>query len=386
MKITRLETIPVRLPLKKPMLMGGRKYEACESVLVRLVTTGRAVGWGEASVSPILTGETVESIVAAVAFLADQLVGRDARDIAALGYRLRRAMFGNTAAKAAIDMALHDVVARSIDWPVYRLLGGKAAEQLDCLWLVGNSEPARDLAEAAAKAQEGFHCLKLKVGNAALEEEAETLSAIRAKLGTGIQLCADANTNWTAAEACRFVRLVEPAQPDFVEQPVAADDLDGLRRVAQASRVAVGADESLHDLQGMRHLLESGAAAGGSFKIMKFEGIANCLHAIRTCRTLGGEINISGKLGESSIANAATFSLAAAFGQPSWGLSLTNHYLADDLVREPIALSRGSIRPSEASGLGFEVNETKLAKYEIRLESRAQDSGRSPAQLAATPA
>jgi chloromuconate cycloisomerase len=299
---------------------------------------------------------------------------------------MRRAMFANTAAKAAIDMALHDVAARSVDWPVYRLLGGKAAEQFGCLWLVGNSEPARDLAEAEAKVQEGFHCLKLKVANAALEQEAETLIAIRAKLGSGIQLCADANTNWSVAEACRFVRLVEPAHPDFVEQPVAGDDLDGLRRVARASRVAVGADESLHDLQGMRHMLESGAAAGGSFKIMKFEGIANCLYAIRTCRMLGGQVNISGKLGESSIANAATLSLAAAFGQPSWGLSLTNHYLADDLVREPIALRRGTIRPSESPGLGFDINEEKIAKYEVRSESRAQDSRRNSARVAATPA
>jgi muconate cycloisomerase len=384
MKIIRVEAIPVRLPLKKPMLMGGRKYETCESVLVRLVTTDRIIGWGEAAVAPVLTGETTASIVAAVPVLAEQLIGRDPRDLNALGQLMRRAILGNSAAKAALDMALCDVVARSVGWPVHRLLGGKVSERLDCLWLVGNSEPSRDLAEAEAKANEGFRCLKLKVANGDLEQEAQTLNAMRKSLGPKVQICADANTNWSVSQATRFVRLVEPAYPDFLEQPVAGDDIDGLRRVAQASRVPIGADESLHDFQGIRQMIESGAAIGGSFKVMKFEGIANCLHAIRLCRALGGEVNLSGKLGESSIANAATLSLATAFGPPSWGLSLTNHYLSEDLVHEPIAVNDGMAHPSDDPGLGIEVNESRLANFEFQPGPRVQDPNRSEAVLAAT--
>jgi L-alanine-DL-glutamate epimerase-like enolase superfamily enzyme len=385
MKITRVEAIPLKLPLKKPMLMGGRRYEWAETVLVRLETTGRLAGWGEAPVAPILSGETVASILAAIPILAEQIIGSDPRNLVSLSKRFRRAIYGNTAAKAAIDIALYDVVGRQIGWPVHRLLGGAAVDRLDCLWLVGNSDPVRDLAETEIMAKDGFRCFKLKVANGDLDEEAHTLSAMRSQFGNKILLCADANTNWSVAEAIRFVRLVAQASPDFLEQPVASDDLDGLRRVARASRVPIGADESLHDLTGMRHMIESGAAMGGSFKIMKFEGIAQCFSVIQLCRALGGEVNLSGKLGETSVANAATLALAAAIGQPSWGLSLTNHYLSDDVVRNPIAISEGSIRPLDEPGLGIVMSESKIANFESWPSPRVQEDLKTAGAFSPTP-
>jgi L-alanine-DL-glutamate epimerase-like enolase superfamily enzyme len=366
MKITCAEAIPLRLPLRKPMAMGGRRYEVVETVLVRLETTGRHAGWGEASVAPFLTGETTASILAAVPMLAEHLVGRDARDFAILGEVLHRAIVGNAAAKAALDMALHDAVARENGSPLYRLLGGRTEEQFDCLVLVGNSDPERDLAEIADRARAGFRCFKLKVANGDLDAEAETLIEMRKRLGTKALVSADANTNWSAADGMRFARLVECASPDFLEQPVASDDLDGMRRIMRASSVPVGADESIHDVADIRHLIETGAAAGGSFKVMKLEGITRCLAAIRLCRALGGEVNLSGKLGEGSIANAATLAVAAATGRPSWGLSITNHYLADDVVHDPIVIHDGTVRVLDGPGLGVEIDEARVRRFEAQ--------------------
>jgi muconate cycloisomerase len=383
MKITRIDTIPLKVPLAKPMLMGGVRYETAETVLVRAETDGRIVGWGEAAVAPGLTGETTASILAVVPMLAEQIAGRDPRDLGAMSQRLRRAVYGNTAAKAALDMALHDIVGRSIGWSVTRLLGGAKAESLDCLWLVGNSNPDRDIMEAERKAGEGFRCFKLKVANGDLDAEAETLVTMRKRLGGKILLCADANTNWTTEEAIRFVHSVEGCAPSFVEQPVAADDLRGLARVAASSHVPIGVDEALHDMNGMTHMLDAGIAAGGSFKIMKFEGIVHCHAAIQRCQAMGGNVNLSGKLGETSVANAATLALAGAFGVPPWGLSLTNHYLADDVVRDPIRVVSGSIRTMNQPGLGIEVDEHGLAKYESWPS--APSRGRQKRELAFVP-
>lgn len=366
MKITRVDAIPLRLPLRKPMAMGGRRYEEVETVLVRLETTGRHAGWGEASVAPFLTGETTASILAAVPLLGEHLIGRDGRDYAVLSEVLHRAIVGNAAAKAALDMALHDAVAREVGWPLYRLLGGRMEETFDCLVLIGNSDPERDLAETADRARAGFRCFKLKVANSDLDAEAETLIEMRKRLGTKALICADANTNWSAADGVRFARLVACASPDFLEQPVVSDDLDGMRRIMRASSVPVGADESIHDVTDIRRLIEIGAAAGGSFKVMKLEGITRCLAAIRLCRALGGEVNLSGKLGEASIANAATLAIAAATGQPSWGLSITSHYLADDVVRDPIVIRDGTVRPLDGPGLGVEIDEARVRRFEAR--------------------
>ncbi len=385
MKITRVETIPLKVPLVKPMLMGGVRYETAETVLLRVETDGHVVGWGEASVAPTLTGETAASILAVIPVLAEQVAGLDPRDLGAISRRLRRAVYGNTAAKAAFDMALHDIVGRSIGWSVARLLGGSKAESLNCLWLVGNSDPDRDIVETEQKAGEGFQCFKLKVANGDLEAESQTLRTMRSRFGGKVLLCADANTNWTPQEAIRFVQSVESCAPSFLEQPVASDDQRGMRRVACASRVPIGADESLHDINGMLHMLESGIAAGGSFKIMKFEGIAHCFEAIQMCRAMGGNVNLSGKLGETSIANAATLAMASAFGAPSWGLSLTNHYLANDVVRDPIRIRGGIVRTMDQPGLGIEVNEKDLAKYEFWPAAQGRGQQRMEKAFAPTP-
>ena len=372
MKITCIEAVPLGIPFKKPLLMAGREHKFSETVLVRMETAGRFAGYGEAPVAPFLTGETVPSILAAVEVLSHAIVGKDARDLGALGEAIHRAIVGNAAAKAAVDMALHDAVAREYGIPVYRLLGGRTQSEFGCLTLIGNSDKALDLSDVAALSADGFTAFKLKVANGDLAEEAATLIEMRNTLGPRALVCADANGGWTAAEAIRFVKLVESASPDFIEQPVAADDLDAMARVARASSVPVSADESIHDVVDIRRLLAGGAASGGAFKIMKLEGITRCITAIRLCRALGGDVNLSGKLGESSVANAATLSVATAVGGVTWGLSVTNNYLVDDIVRKPLLVRDGRIHAIEEPGLGVEIDEAKVGRFELHptLESR----------------
>lgn len=365
MKITRIEAIPLGIPLKKPLLMGGREYAFAEMVLVRLETTGRHVGYGESSISPFLTGETVASALAAVEMLSQAMVGKDARNLVALSETMHHAIVGNAAAKAAVDVALHDAVAREYGIPIYRLLGGRTQDNFACISLVGNSDRVGDLAEVAAQKAEGITAFKLKVANGDLEEEAATLIEMRKMLGPRALVSADANGAWKTADATRFVKLVESASPDFVEQPVAAENHDGMVRVARASSVPIGADESIHSVADIRFLLASGASLGGAFKVMKLGGITRCMEAVRLCRALGGEVNLSGKLGESSIANAATLSVATAVGGVTWGLSLTSKYLVEDIVRKPILPQRGRMQPIDEPGLGVEVDESKVSRFEI---------------------
>lgn len=292
MKITRIDAVPLGIPLKKPLLMAGRTYAHADTVLVRVETTGRFVGYGEAPVAPFLTGETTPSVLATVDMLSQAIAGEDPRNLVALGHTIQRAIVGNAAAKAAVEVALHDAVAREYGIPVYRLLGGRTQTEFGCLTLVGNSDHKRDIADVKARAAQGYSAFKLKVANADVAEEAATLIEMRAMLGPRALVCADANGGWTAAEAIRFVKLAEAGAPDFLEQPVRPDDYDGMIRVARASAIPICADESIHAVADIRHLLESGAVAGGAFKIMKLEGIAPCMAAIRLCRALGGSVNV----------------------------------------------------------------------------------------------
>jgi L-alanine-DL-glutamate epimerase-like enolase superfamily enzyme len=362
MKIARIEPLPLALPLRKPMMMAGHRFETLETVLVRIETQGRHAGWGEASVAPFLTGETTAGIVAAMRFMGDALRGVDVRELGLVADIIGRAMVGNPSAKAALEMAAHDAAARALDVPLHRLLGGARTHEIGCLHLIGNGDPARDIAEAEARAAEGFRAIKYKVANGDLATEAETMVRLRRALGPDVLLCADANGGWSRGQAVRFVRLADASMADFIEQPVAADDHDGMARVAASGRIPVGADESLHGVGDIRRMIASGAASGGSFKIMKLGGIRACLDACRLASALSGEVNLSGKVGETSIANAATLAVAAAWGQPSWGLSLTNGYLAADTVRDPIALSGGRVRVRDGAGLGIEIDERMIER------------------------
>lgn len=365
MKITRIDPIPLALSLKKPVKMAGRAFETLETVLVRMETEGRHAGWGEASVAPYLTGDTTPGIVAAVRILGDALIGCDVRDIGRIVQTIAAAVVGNAAAKAAVDIAAHDAAGHALGVPVHALLGGARAPKLDCLHLVGNGDPEKDVAEASDKAKEGFRAIKYKVANGDVVVEAETLVRLRNTLGPGIMLCADANGGWSRGQASTFVRLADGSMADFLEQPVEADDHDGLARVARAGRIPIGVDESLHGVGDMRRLMKIGAAVGGSFKLMKTGGMQACLNACRLTAALGGEINLSGKVGESSIANAATLAVAAAWGRPSWGLSLTSGYLADDPVADPIRVVSGRVCSRDGAGLGIDVDERKIERLAI---------------------
>ena len=272
------------------------------------------------------------------------------------------AVIGNPAAKAAVEMAVHDAAGRELNLPLYALLGGGRVEEIDCLHLVGNGNPDVDIAEAEKKAGEGFRAIKYKVANGDLVVEAETLVRLRRTLGMQVMLCADANGGWSRGDAATFVRLADESLANFLEQPVAADDHDGMARIARSSRIPIAADKSLHGPGDMRRLLEMGAAAGGSFKIMKFGGIQACLDACKLTSALGGEINLSGKVGETSIANAATLALATAWGNPAWGLSLTNVYLAEDPVKKPIVFPAGRVRVRDGAGLGIDIDERMVER------------------------
>lgn len=362
MKITHIQPIPISLPLRKPMRMAGRTMERLESVIVRLETEGKHAGWGEAAAAPMLTGETVPGIVAAVQMLADALVGTDVRDLGRVGAIIASTLAGNPAAKAAVEVAAFDVVGRNAGLPLHALLGGRRATEFHCLHLLGAGDPALDLAEAKVKVDEGFTALKYKVANGNLIEEAETLVALRRQSGHGVMIGADANGGWSRGQASRFMSLARESAAEFIEQPVAAEDYEGMIQVAAASALPIAADEAIHSIADIRRLIETKGALGGSLKIMKLAGLVRCLDACRLTHALGGEINLSGKVGETSIANAATLAVAAVWGRPSWGLSLTNNYLASDPVKNRIDLQGGRAHSLDGPGLGVEVDERQLEK------------------------
>jgi muconate cycloisomerase len=365
--IRRVDAIPVGLPLKKPVAMAGSTVGVAHNVLVRIEAQDGTVGWGEAASAPTMTGDTLGGLVSAVRdHLAPLLVGQDAWMRPALARRLKAALYGNTGAHSAVEVALLDLCGQSAGLPLVDLIGGAVRREVAPMWLLGNPTPEQDIAEAHKKRDEGFGFFKLKIGTKPIDAEIAGTLALRAALGGATPLCADAKCGLSPADARRYVEATRPAGLMFVEQPLAYDDLGALAKLARVSPVPIGADEGIHSLHDIE-AHERAGAGGGSLKLIKLGGMHAAVEAAQLCARRGLAVNIAAKIAESSIASAAAIHLACAAPNVDWGVSLTHFYLAEDIVHATPAIRDGAVALPTAPGLGVAVDEAAVERIRIAV-------------------
>ena len=365
--IKRIEAIAVSLPMAKPMKMAGIEIRSADNLLVRIEASDGNVGWGEAASAPHMTGETVESMVAAARYLAPALEGRRVDELPALVEHWEFALYGNHAAKSAIEMALQDLAAKHAGIPAWKLFGEQRRDRMAVLWLIGTGSTDGDIAESKARKAAGFVAYKIKVGTGEATDDARRSLAICEVLGAGNLISSDANQGYSVGQALAYVDIVKDSRLDFFEQPVRSKDLAGMAKVAAASRVLIGADEGLHGPEDIVRHHEMKAASGVSLKTIKLGGMREVYDAGVLCARLGMRVNLANKVAESSIGIAGVLHLAAALPGLDWGLSITNQYLADDIVARPIRVVEGHAEVPSGVGLGVEVDESKVARYRTSL-------------------
>ncbi|HEX3501841.1 MAG TPA: enolase C-terminal domain-like protein [Xanthobacteraceae bacterium] len=374
LKIKVIEPIAVSLPMKKPVQMAGETVARADNVLVRIEAENGMVGWGEAASAPTMTGETVASMMAAVAHMTPILLKRAVDDFAGASAAMHAAMYGNAGAKAAIDIALHDLVGRATGRPLHALFGPLKRQRMPVLAVVGSDDAEADLREAQARYEQGYRAFKIKVGLAAAEADAERTRRVCAALkaqskeqGEACLVSADANQGYSADAALRYVGTLGECGLDFFEQPVAAHDLEGMARVAAAAPTLwIGADEGIHSADDLARHHAHKAARGASLKAIKLGGLRALFEAGQLCERLGMRINISCKTGESSVASAAAAHIAAVVPEIAWGLTVTSPGLAEDVVTAPLTVTNGHVVVPDGPGLGVEVDERR-----VRLREQA---------------
>jgi L-alanine-DL-glutamate epimerase-like enolase superfamily enzyme len=362
--IKSIEPFAVRLPMKKPVIMAGEEVRAAENMLVRIESTDGVIGWGEAASAPVMTGETLASMVAAVAIMTPALIGRDPADLAGARAVMDGKLYGNTGAKAAIEIALHDLAGRASQQPVHALLGGKKRSRMPLLTVIGGGDYDGDLDDAAKKKASGYTMFKIKVGIGSAEQDAARSRDICKVLGAGLLISADANQGFDTGEAVDYVRAMKGSGLDFFEQPVEGHDLAGMTEVARAANgIAIGADEGIHSLDDIVRHHDAKAAKGVSLKSIKLGGLDGVTRAGALCEKLGMNVNLACKTGESSVACAAALHAAAVIPNINWGLTLTNTQLGEDVTAHGIVSERGFVAAIDRPGLGIEVDEARLRAH-----------------------
>ena len=361
--IRRIEPIAVSLPMTKPMKMAGVLIKAADNVLVRVELDGGHVGWGEAASAHSMTGETVESMMAAVRHMAPALLDMDGADIEAVSTRMDQLMYYNQSAKSAVEMALHDALGKALGKPVYELLGGKKRGRVPVLWLLGTGSIDGDIAEAKAKQAAGFVAFKVKVGVGDPLDDALRTRKVCEALGRGLLISSDANQGYSLEQALAYVKAVDGSGLDFFEQPISGHNIDGMATLAAATGIPIGFDEGLHGMDDLLQHHERKAARDCSLKTIKLGGLTGVMHAAELCQKLGMHVNLACKVAESGIAAASLMQLAAAVPEVAWGVSISNQYLADVIVRATIKVVDGHAEVPVGVGLGVEVDEAKVRKY-----------------------
>ncbi len=366
--LRRIEAIPISMPLLKPVLMGGgQKFTHSESLIVRVESVSGIVGWGEASAAPSMTGDTLPGMVEAVdRHLAPRLIGQNALERVRLAEVMFTAIIGNTGAKAACDIALHDLAGKHLGVPVVDLLGGKARNSLVALNQLGNPTIKEDVAEARAKARKGYKFFKLKIGVKNVEEEIALALTLRKQLGPDIMLCADANMGMTKPNAQRYVTGAADAGLLFVEQPFRDNDHAGMLALARMSPIPLCADESAHSIEALMALHAMGAIAGANLKTIKFGGIVGIMRAAIVADALGLSVDLASKTGESSLGAAALLHLGYAIPNIDWGININNHYLEHDLITQPLQQKNGGFDCPVGPGLGVEVRENIVRRFALK--------------------
>lgn len=365
LRIRQVEVIPVRLPLTEPFVISYATYPDVLSVLVRVTTDDGAVGWGEATPDPNVTGETWLGTAATIEHdLAPALIGRSAIDRDAAMHALDARVEGAPAAKAAFDIALHDLVGRAWGVPVWALLGGRARPTLTISRVVSIKSPEQMAADAARHVRDGFRTVKVKVGDASNPLlDAERILAVREAIGPGIGLKVDVNQGWQVPGiAIPAIRAALPAAPDYIEQPIAAWDLEGLAEVRRQTGATIMCDEGCHGPREMARIAALRAADLVNIKLMKCGGLLGGLKVNTIAETAGIGAQV-GTMVESSIASAAGLHLALSqrnIRTVEMGGPLM---LREDIGTIRSGYDRDTITLPDAPGLGVEIDESAVKRF-----------------------
>ena len=372
MKITRIETIPIQVPLKPQVAIRsgrGGAHTVSPFLIVKVHTDAGIVGLGEASCTPRWSGEdqfTAAHLIAT--YLEPLLAGENPLEIESLTKKFRLAFAANMFTKSAVEMALWDIAGKAAGKPVYELLGGKVREFVTTKWSVSGVEPDKAAEIAKHAIDQGFKAMKVKVGIDP-DQDVARVRAVREAIGAAPKLGVDANGGWNLKNAESTVERLRELKIYFVEQPLPPEEIMEMAGLRERIGLPVIADESVYTLQDAKMISRMNAADVLSVYVGKAGGIGPAKQIADFAASAGLRCTIGSNL-ELGIGSAAMTHLGIATA----GIHAENFpcdiigpfFYEDDVVKEPLAIVGGQAQPNGKPGLGVELDENKIAKYRVK--------------------
>ncbi len=352
MKIVKIETKRLNVPLKRPFQTALRRVESLEDLVVVITTQSGLQGYGEGAPTPVITGETMGTMQAVIEYLTPFLLGRDMEEFDALIETIHSRILKNSTAKSALEIALYDLKAKTLQLPLFRMLGGTETHfKTDITISLGETEQM--VADALEAVGLGYDTLKIKVGSQP-EKDIERMEAIHEAVGKNITLRLDANQGWMPEECISIMHSLESKGifPELIEQPIKAEDIEGLRAIKASIKTPLLADESVFTLGDAKRLLDLEAADLINIKLAKCGGISNALKLA----DLAGEYGVKCMIGcmlEGPISVGAAVHVASAKADIITMIDLDAVALCQaNPVNGGVLFNESNIILSESFGLG----------------------------------
>ena len=358
MKIIEIEIYAIHLPLYEPFVISYATYDYMPSIIVKITTDTGVIGYGEGVADEHVTGESWKGTFEVLKnTLAPKLIGENPLNIERIHDLMDSEIYGAPTAKAAIDIACFDAAGKSLGIPVYDLLGGRYHEEFPITHVLSIAEPEDMAREAEEKVAEGYRSMKMKVGTK-VADDVLRIEAVRERIGEDIAIRVDVNQGWeTSANTLQGIKRLENCSLDWLEQPVRADDIDGMVEVKSKSSIPMMIDEGLRGMRDMREIIAKRAADKVNIKLMKCGGIYPATKLAHMAEMAGIECQI-GSMVESSIGSAAGFNVA-----------FSKKIITSVELTGPLKFSRDVgnlqydvpfIRLNGKPGLGIEIDEQVL--------------------------
>jgi muconate cycloisomerase len=383
MKISKIETIPIRLPTRRVHQWASLTTPIGVYVIIKLHTDEGLIGLGEA---PVLKdwggdhgryfGETPQTTIHIINdILAPALAGQDPRRFESIHTVMDKAVKGYPYCKAAIDAALYDVVGKALNLPAYQLLGGLCRDRVPIAHSLGLMEIEKAVEEAMQAKSEGVKTIKLK-GGVDRKRDVELVKRIREAIGPDVNICVDANQGYpTAKAAVRTIKAMEEYDLLYMEQPV--EGIDQMAEVARRVDTLIMADESAWTPEDVVEIARKKAADLVSIYTTKPGGLFKAKKVAAVAEASGLKSNVNGSV-ETGVGNAANVHLAASTAVVTYGCvvpvstpkgkgkgGVAGIYYQDDIITEPFEYADGDVIVSSKAGLGIELDEDKLKQYRM---------------------
>ena len=392
MRITRVQADWVRFPIEEARqhVSDFGKVASFDAAIVRIETDSGIVGVGEAKNSAGSAGNYAALVSLINDEIAPRLTGRDPRQIVAIwedlysGVRAHYALARghvfpdvsrrgiSVAAISGIDIALWDILGKSLGVPVWQLLGGRKAERM-AAYASGGWAGADGIGEQLMGYVQrgGFRAVKMRVGSmdGAVHVSAARVIAARERLGPDIALMCDAHGTYTVAEAKRFCHMVRDCDLTWFEEPVTADDKQGMAEVRRSSHVPISAGESEYTRFDFRDLIAAGAVdvlqpdlgiCGGITEAMRIGALASAHNLLFAPHLWAGAPAFAAGL-HVCAASPASFILEYSLGA---------NPMLHDLIEESFAVADGAIGIPDRPGLGITIREDVLRAHTVAVAAK----------------